>query len=141
MSPQVFVDTDVILDLLSRREPFYPAAARLFSLAERGEVKIHASSLCFANLFYILRKELSAPVAVNVLKKLRQLVSVLPVDDTIVSHALDSGFRDFEDALQYHAAMAAAIPCLVTRNGRDYPNPAIPILTTEEFLAQMHAGG
>ncbi|WP_429885996.1 PIN domain-containing protein [Geoalkalibacter halelectricus] len=140
MSPQVFVDTDVILDLLSRRAPFYPAAARLFSLAERGEVKIHVSSLCFANLFYILRKELTAPGAIRILKKLRQLVTVLPVDDTTVSQALESEFRDFEDALQYHAAIAAALPCLVTRNGRDYPNPSIRILTAEEFLAHSSTG-
>ncbi|WP_305046549.1 PIN domain-containing protein [Geoalkalibacter sp.] len=140
MSERVFIDTDIILDLLSRREPFYPAAAALFSLAERGEVRACVSSLCFANLFYILRKELSAPRAIKVLKKLQQIVTVLPVDNLIVSQALDSGFRDFEDALQYHAVLAAAIPCLVTRNGRNYPNPEIPVLSAEEFLAQRAMG-
>lgn len=136
MSDAVFVDTDIILDLLTRREPFYPAAARLFSLVERGELKACASSLTFANLFYILRKELSGPRAVEVLKKLKLLVAILPVDERVVSLALDAGFRDFEDAIQYHAALGGDVTVLLTRNGRDYPNPAISVCTAEEFLAR-----
>lgn len=136
MSAAVFVDTDIILDLLTRRDPFYMAAARLFSLVERGEVEASVSSLTFANLFYILRKELSGPRAVEVLKKLRMLVAVLPVDDRTISRALDAGFRDFEDAVQYHTALEAGISVLLTRNGRDYPHPAITVCTAEEFLAR-----
>lgn len=138
MSDTVFVDTDIILDLLTRREPFYAAAARLFSLVELGELKACASSLTFANLFYILRKELSGPRAVEVLKKLKLLVAILPVDERVVSLALDSGFRDFEDAIQYHAALGGDVTVLLTRNGRDYPNPAIAVCTAEEFLARRY---
>jgi predicted nucleic acid-binding protein len=136
VSEAVFVDTDIILDLLTRREPFYPAAARLFSLVERGELKACAASLTFANLFYILRKELTAPRAVEVLKKLKLLVAVLPVDKRVVSLALDAGFRDFEDAIQYHTALSGDVATLLTRNGRDYPNPSITVCTAEEFLAR-----
>ncbi len=135
MSDSVFIDTDIVLDLLTRRAPFYPAAARLFTLLERAEIKGHVSSLCFANLFYILRKEISSRKAVEVLKKLQHIVTVLPVDGRIISLALDSGFRDFEDAIQYHTALEAEIPCLLTRNGRDFPNPSIPVMAAEEFLA------
>lgn len=81
MKPTIFIDTDIILDLLTKREPFYPHAARLFSSVERKKVKACISSLIFANLFYILRKETSAPKAIEILKKLRCLVTVLPVDD------------------------------------------------------------
>ncbi|MCM2357712.1 MAG: PIN domain-containing protein [Geobacteraceae bacterium] len=136
MKRAVFVDTDIILDLLTRREPFYPAAAQLFSLVERGEQKACVSALTFANLFYILRKELSAPKAVDVLKKLRQLVTVLPVDDRIVALALDGGFTDFEDALQYQTALSKGIACLITRNTKDYRKPVITVCTAEEFLAR-----
>lgn len=136
MKRAVFIDTDIILDVLAKREPFYQAAAILFSDVERGELKACVSSLTFANLFYILRKELSAPKAVEALKKLRQLVTVLPVDDKIVAHALDGGFTDFEDALQYHTALSKGIPCLITRNVRDYRKPVITVCTAEEFLAR-----
>lgn len=136
MKRAVFVDTGIILDVLAKREPFYKAAAILFSHVERGELKACVSSLTFANLFYILRKELSAPKAVEALKKLRQLVTVLPVDDKIAAHALDGGFTDFEDALQYHTALSKGIPCLITRNVRDYRKPIITVCTAEEFLAR-----
>lgn len=136
MKRTVFVDTDIILDLLTRRDPFYTAAARLFTLVERGEIKACVSSLTFANLFYILRKELSAPKAIEVLKKLRQLVTVLAVDDKILLLALDGGFTDFEDAIQYQTALSKGIACLVTRNTRDYRKPVITVCTAEEFLAR-----
>ena len=136
MTGPVFVDTDVVLDLLARREPFYPAAARFFSRVERGEVTACVSALAFANLFYLLRKELGAARAVEVLGKLRRLVTVLPVDDGVIERALTAGFRDFEDAIQYHAALAGGAICLVTRNLRDYPDPSIRICTAEEFLSQ-----
>ena len=136
MTRPVFIDTDVVLDLLARREPFYPAAARLFSLVERGELTACVSALTFANLFYLLRKELGAARAVEVLRKLRRLVMVLPVDDSVIERALAAGFRDFEDAIQYHTALTGAATCLVTRNVRDYPDPVIPICTAEELLAQ-----
>jgi predicted nucleic acid-binding protein len=108
----VFVDTDVVLDLLARRDPFYPHAARLFSQAERGTIKACVSALSFANLFYILRKETSDRRAIEILKLFREVVTVLPVDDGIVSDALNAGFADFEDAVQYHAALAAKVPVI-----------------------------
>jgi predicted nucleic acid-binding protein len=137
VSQAIFLDTDVVLDLLARREPFYPAAARLFTMVERGELSACVSSLSFANLYYLLRKELGSRRAVDVLRKLRLLVTVLPVDDNVIEQALSAGFRDFEDAIQYFSALAGHAVCLITRNGRDYPEPAIKVCTAEEFLASL----
>lgn len=136
MKTAIFVDTDIILDLLTKRDPFYQPAARLFSLVERGEIKACVSSLTFANLFYILRKELSGKKAVDALKKLRQLVTVLAVDDKIIGQALDGGFNDFEDAIQYQTALSKEVSWLITRNVRDYRKPVITVCTAEEFLAR-----
>jgi len=136
VKPTVFVDTDVILDLLARREPYYAAAARLFSLAENGEIRICVSSLAYANLFYILRKERSSTIAVAILKKLSRLVTILSVDDEMVTSALDSGFTDFEDALQYHAALKNGVICIITRNVRDFKRSVIEVCTAEEFIAR-----
>jgi predicted nucleic acid-binding protein len=140
MKRAVFVDTDVVLDLLSRRDPFYPHAARLFSRAERGLIKACVSSLSFANLFYILRKETSGRRALKILKLFREVVTVLPVDDAVVSNALNAGFADFEDAVQYHVALAARIPVLVTRNTRHYRKSVITVCSAEEYLA-LQGGG
>jgi predicted nucleic acid-binding protein len=136
VKPSIFVDTDIILDLLARREPFSAAAARLFSLAEQGNVYISVSSLAYANLFYILRKEHSSAMAITILKKLSRLVIILPVDSETVVLALDAGFNDFEDALQYHTALKKGVTCLVTRNIKDFKRSTIEVCTAEEFLAR-----
>jgi len=137
MKQPVFVDTDIVLDLLARREPFYEAAAHLFSLAETDRISLSVSSLTFANLFYILRKQVSAKHAHEVLRNFKQLVTVLPVDDAIIEQALKAGFTDFEDAIQYFSALSAGCSALLTRNGRHYRKVAINISTAEAYCARI----
>ena len=120
MNEYLFVDTDIVLDLLARRKPFYDAAAHLFTLAETGTIDLAVSSLTFANLFYILRKQVSGKHALDVLSNFKQLVKVLPVADAVIDHVLHTGFLDFEDAIQYHTALNADCSTLLTRNGRHY---------------------
>lgn len=122
MMEKVFVDTDIILDLLSNREPFYIHAARLFSAADRSEIKIYVSSLSFANLNYILSKELSTNQAKNKLFQFKTLVTVVAVTDKVIELALSSDFKDFEDSIQYFTATEENIKTLLTRNLKDYKN-------------------
>ena len=140
MKQPLFVDTDIVLDLLARRDPFYDAAARLFSRAESGDISLAVSSLTFANLFYILRKQVSAKHAHEVLRNFKQLVTVLPVDDAVVEQSLKAGFTDFEDAIQYYAALKAGCSTLLTRNGRHYRKAEIAVLTAETYCARKSVG-
>ena len=133
MTQSIFVDTDIVLDLLARREPFYDAAARLFTLAETGTLSLSVSSLSFANLFYILRKQVSGRHAQEVLRDFKQLVTVLPVDDAVVEQALQSDFTDFEDALQYFSALSGGCNALLTRRSA-LPHAPISIFTAETYL-------
>ena len=136
MKQSVFVDTDIVLDLLAQREPFYDAAARLFSLAETDAICLSVSSLTFANLFYILRKQVSARHAHEVLRDFKQLVTVLPVDDATIEQALNADFTDFENAIQYFSALSAGCSSLLTRNGRHYRKATISIFTAEAYCAR-----
>lgn len=136
MKAPVFVDTDIVLDLLARREPFYNAAARLFSLAETGSISLAVSSLTFANLFYIIRKQASAKHAHEVLRNFKQLVTVLSVDDAVIEQALKAGFTDFEDAIQYYTALGAGCSTLLTRNGRHYRKAEIAVFTAEAYCGR-----
>lgn len=131
---QVFADTDILLDLLSRREPHYPSAAALFSMADRGNIVIYVSSLSFANLNYLLSRQYSAGQARNLLMTFKTLVKVLPITDKIVELALASEFKDFEDAMQYFTALEHGINILLTRNLKDYKHADIQVLTAEHFL-------
>ena len=136
MTRKIFVDTDVVFDLLAKREPFYTYAAQLFTNADKQEVTICVSSLCFGNLNYILSKHKSAIEARKILSRFKVLVTILPVDDKIIELALNSDFKDFEDAIQYYCAIENGINILITRNLKDFKSVRIPVLTAEEFVKQ-----
>jgi predicted nucleic acid-binding protein len=135
LKPLLFVDTDIVLDLLAKREPFYDGAASLFSRAETGNLKLCVSSLTFSNLFYILRKQISARHAHELLRTFKQLVTVVAVDDSIIEQALKAEFTDFEDAIQYFTALSAGCAVLVTRNVRHYRKAAIRVVTAEVYCS------
>lgn len=134
MMEKIFVDTDVVLDLLAKREPWYVNSAELFSLADQQKIKIYVSSLTFSNLFYITRKCSSREKAINALTKLKLLVKILPIDERIITLALTSDFKDFEDAIQYHVAMENNLEIILTRNIKDYKKAKITAVTPEEYL-------
>jgi predicted nucleic acid-binding protein len=131
---KVFVDSDIVLDLLSGREPHYNFAAELFSLADKNSIKLYVSSLTFANVNYILSKQLSAGQARKMLLKFKTLVNVLTVNNKIIDLALASDFHDFEDAIQYNAATENGVTTLLTRNLKDFRKAEIVILTAQQFL-------
>lgn len=134
MFRRVLIDTDIILDLLLERQPFFPAATRLFVAFQEGRLEGHVSSLAFSNLFYILRKKVQGPEAIAILRRLRLITRVLAVDEKIIDLALASTFADFEDAIQYFAAAEWELEAIVTRNRRDYKASRIAIVTAEECL-------
>ena len=134
---RLLIDTNIVIDLLSKREKFYDEAADLFSRADKKELTLAISSLTFANTNYILTKLKSAKEAREILRKFKVLVEVLSLDDKITELALsDDNFPDFEDGLQYYSAIKNRIEIIITRNKKDFKNSKIPVLTAKEFLAR-----
>jgi predicted nucleic acid-binding protein len=131
---EIFIDTDVCLDLLAKREPHYSYAATLFTLADKGELKLFVSSLSFSNLNYLLSRQNSMAEARRILSKFKVLVQVLPVDDKVIELALNSKFKDFEDAIQYFTAIESGITILLTRNIKDFKKAEIPVQTPELYI-------
>ena len=131
---QIFVDSDIVLDLLSARKPHYTHAADLFSLSDLGMVDLYVSSLTFANINYILSRQYSSVKARKIILKFNTLVKVLPLNEKIINLALLSDFDDFEDAIQYHAALAANLKILLTRNLKDFKKSTITVLTAQQYL-------
>ncbi len=134
---KVFIDTNVVLDLLLAREPHYPAAATLFSLVEKGDLQGYLSALTFTNLAYILQKTEQKRGAIRLLQTLRPLVHLLPVTSRVIDLALASRFKDFEDGVQYFTASEAGIGVLVTRNVRDFFPAEITVCSPEEYLKTL----
>jgi predicted nucleic acid-binding protein len=130
----IFVDSDVILDLFAKREPNYIHAANLFTSIDQKEINAFTSPIVFANLHYLLKKLTSNTTALKSLRKLKTLISILPVDEKIIEQSLNSEFTDFEDAIQYFTAINNRINVIITRNKADYKKSKISVLTAEEFL-------
>jgi predicted nucleic acid-binding protein len=136
---RIFIDTNIVLDLLSRREPFFEEAAELFSLADRKIVSLTISSLSIAHTSYTLLRQMNSKDTKTVLRKLRIIIDILPLDDKIIGLALnDESFSDFEDGLQYYTAIEANQEIIITRNLKDFKNSKLPILTAKQFLKSIN---
>ncbi len=132
---KLFVDTNIVIDLLSRREPFYEEATVLFSLADKKQIELSVSALTIANTSYVLLKQINSAKTKSILRKLRMIVKVLALDDKIIGLALnDEKFPDFEDGLQYFTALENAQDLFLTRNLRDFKNSRLPIMTAKQFI-------
>ncbi len=130
----ILVDTNIIIDLLTKRREYYKPASILFTLSDYKEVNLCISSLSFANTYYLLQKELNANKAKEVLRKFKLLVKVLPMDDKIIDLSLNSDFKDFEDAIQYYTAIENKLEVIITRNLKDFKLSKLPVMKADEFL-------
>ncbi|MBR9921345.1 MAG: PIN domain-containing protein [Bacteroidetes bacterium] len=131
---RILVDTNVVLDLLGNREAFLQEAKELFTLGDKGDVNLCVSSLTMASTYYILSQQLKVAEARKVLRRFKVLVEVLSVDDKIIELALDSDFKDFEDAIQYYCAIENGVELIITRNQKDFKSSKIPVLSAREYI-------
>ncbi len=132
---RLFVDTNIVVDLLSKREPFFDEAAGLFSLADKKQIKISLSSLTIANINYILLRKTNSVKAKSILRKLMLIVEILSLDDKIIGLALnDDSFSNFEDGLQYFTAIENNQDAIITRNLKDFKHAKLPVMTARQFL-------
>lgn len=132
---RVFVDTDVILDLLAHRLPHYHFSALLFTFADMKKLEVCTSPTVLVNTFYILRKQIGIEESKNALRKLRLLLHIVDSDDRVIDLALNSNFSDFEDAIQCYTVQEDGINTVVTRNIKDYKTSGVLVQTPEVFLS------
>jgi predicted nucleic acid-binding protein len=133
---RILIDADVILDFFFDRKPFSEFAAVLFSLCEGNKITGFVTPVTYSNVYYLLRQTASRERVIDKLVQLMAITDVLSMDKSTVFQALNSGFKDFEDALQHFAAVQdKSIEAIITRNVRDYKQSEIAVLTPENFLA------
>lgn len=133
---KVFLDTNIVIDLLDKREPFCMAAVAIFTLAYKKKVVLYVSPMTYATASYLLRKQGQERMR-QLLRNFRQLSRVTIADERVVDDALASSFTDYEDALQYYSALSKDIDMIVTRNIKDFQNAKVPVLTPDEYLSQL----
>ena len=133
---RLFLDTNIVVDVLERREPFCNDAVRLFTMAYNKQVQLVVSPMTYSTASFLLRKH--GPDGVrNLLSNFRQLSRVATTDERTVDDSLASQFKDFEDAMQYYTAVNAKADVIITRNGKDFAASKLPVMTATEYLATL----
>jgi len=133
---KILIDTDVVLNVLLKEEPFFEASARVFARLEREDVCGFVTATTMTNIYYIARKRIGTENARLCVRKLLETpgLKFLSVDEQILRNAEASEMSDFEDAVQAAAANIAKIDFIVTRNIRDFRCSPIPAVTPEKLL-------
>ena len=134
---KILVDSDVILDLFLSREPHHRVAVEFFSYLDlnRKQIDAFTSALVIANVAYILQKIKTKKYALSKIRELRKILSVATITQNVIDQALNRPHKDFEDSIQYHSALEAGLPIIVTRDSSDFISGELQVLTPQEFLA------
>ena len=138
MVSKLFIDSDVVIDFFTDREPFANPASEIFDLSEQGKLELHVSAVSINNIYYIVRKYLDHKRAIQVIEELIEMVQVVGTTKTEIIQALKNGFKDFEDSIQYSTALTIdGIEAIITRNVKDYERSDIAVFTPENYLKSI----
>jgi predicted nucleic acid-binding protein len=131
----IFLDTNVLMDILANRQPFYKSSAEIYKLGLRKKVVLFTSSNTISTLHYLLKKFTTEENIRQSLDEVTTVLSIIPVDINIIKKSLKSNHKDFEDAIQIVSAQSINnMDCIVTRDLKDYKFAEIAVLTPDDFL-------
>lgn len=131
---RLFLDTNVMLDFLGERDPFYVSAAKIATLADKRSLQIIVSALSYATISYFLTKYEGLEKTKDKLRKFKVISEICELDEVIIEKGLNSDFSDLEDSMQYFSALRSECDIIITRNGKDFKKSEIPVMSPDEFL-------
>ena len=131
---KIFLDTDVLLDVVFDRKPFSEPASRLLALCEKSLIHGHTSALILANCYYIISAKIEKATATRVVSKYREFLTILDFTNKEIGESIQSGFSDLEDGIQHFIAINNSVNTIITRNIEDYKKASINVMTPEQYL-------
>jgi predicted nucleic acid-binding protein len=134
MKENIFIDSDVILDIIFERKPYYYSSQKILSLVEKNYFTGFTSSLILANCYYIISNHKNKVTAQKTISKLRSILTILPFTDKEIGESLNSNINDFKDGAQYFIAVNNGLDTIITRNIQDYKNVDIKVFLPKDFL-------
>ena len=134
---KALIDGNIILDVLQRRESHIEASSKIWKLCETDQVEGFISALTFADLVYVMRKELTPDRIQEVLKKMALIFRFTDLSVADLTEAAEMKWNDYEDAVQSATAKRVHADCIITRNIRDYLQSTVPAYTPAEFLQRI----
>lgn len=138
----VFLDTNIVIDVLANREPFSNFSSKLLDYGDKGKINIYISALSYSNIYYILRKTCSHKEMISLLKDINSILTTIDVTGYVIQEALDSTLKDFEDAIQLNTALSnKKIQAIITRDPKGFKNTEISVLTPQEAISIIESAG
>ncbi|WP_293297501.1 PIN domain-containing protein [Pedobacter sp. UBA4863] len=135
MAYNLFVDSDVVIDFFTDREPYANPASELFELNEQGNVKLYLSAVSINNIYYIIRRFLGNKKTLDVIEALTEMTEIVGTTKAEIIQALKNDFSDYKDSIQYSSALTIKnLDAIITRNVKDYKNSSIAVMTPLNFL-------
>jgi predicted nucleic acid-binding protein len=131
---KIFIDTNILLDVFLNRESFADASTAVFADCESGKSKDAVSAISLDNLHYILSRHIGKSKALEAVRIVLNIFTVVPLDEKILHLAADLSHKDFEDAIQLQSAIRAGANCIITRDANHFPKDELPILAPGEYL-------
>jgi predicted nucleic acid-binding protein len=133
----VLLDTNIILDIALKREPFFNDSVQIFSLIDSQVISGFVTASTITDIYYISKKEQGHGISISFIKSLMEVIEVVGIDKDIILNAISSDSKDFEDAIQISAAEMNGIETIITRNKKDFSNSLLEIYTPTEFIKSV----
>ena len=135
---KIFLDTNIIVDLIADRKPFSKYAIEIFQKAEANEIQLFTSSHSLATTHYLLKKYVEEKELRTILYNLLEFITVIAVDEDIMKKSLLSNHKDFEDSIQiFCASTVEKMNFIVTRNTKDFKGSEIPAFNPDEIISKI----
>ena len=135
MEYKLFIDSDVVIDFFTDREPHVNPASELFELNEQGKVKLYLSAVSINNIYYIVRRFLGHKKTIEVVEALTEMTEIVGTTKKEIIQSLKNDFSDYEDSIQYSTALTIKdLDAIITRNIKDYRNSSLAVMTPLNFL-------
>lgn len=135
---KVFVDTNILVDLIADRRPFSKFAIQIFSKGEERKLKLFTSSHSIATTHYLLKKYIDEKELREILYSLLEYLTIVAIDQDVIKKSLKSKHKDFEDSIQIISAYSIEkLDCIVTRNVKDFKDSEVPVLTPDELVKYL----
>lgn len=131
---KLFLDTNVVIDVIAAREPFVADSRAIFDLCESGKADGRISALTLCTVSYVLRKFVTVGTMRTKLREFRNVLTPVDLSVSLLDKAIASSIADFEDAVQFYTAVYSEADYIITRNVRHFPQDNIPVLTPTDFL-------
>jgi len=138
---KLLFDTNVVLDIALKREPFVKFSTQALVLATEKNFQVFVTANSVTDIYYISRKIVGKQTTIDFLKDFLEIVYVAGIDKDVIIKSLSSDFPDFEDAVQVNAAINSGIDFILTRNVADFVPSSLPVYTPEEFVKKIGSEG